>query len=67
MAADPFANLTDAEVLDRACDALQKVNAYPVGSVERAVRWMVYESAKAELDMRLARHVLAKLMERDGG
>lgn len=64
MAADPYANLTDVEVLDRACEALRKVQAYPVGSVERAVRWMIYEAAKGELDLRLARHILAKLEDR---
>lgn len=61
MSADPYANLTDVEVLDRAREALKKVQAYPVGSVERSVRWLIYESAKAELDLRLARHILAGL------
>lgn len=63
MSADVFANMSDTEVLERACEALRKVQAYPAGTVERAIRWMVYESAKAELDLRLARHILAKLRE----
>lgn len=58
MGADPYANLTDTEVLARAASALRKVHAAPLKSTERALQWGVFESAKAELDLRLARHIL---------
>lgn len=61
MAIDPYADLTDAEVLARAAKALRKVHAAPVGSTVRALQWGVFESAKAELDLRMARHILAGL------
>jgi hypothetical protein len=32
--------------------------------LERSVQWALYESAKAELDVRLYRHILAKIQER---
>lgn len=64
-AADPYQNLTDTEVLARAAKALRKVHAAPLGSTERALQWGVFESAKMELDLRVARHILAAL-EREG-
>lgn len=61
MGTDPYANLTDAEVLARAAKALRKVHAAPLNSTERALQWGVFESAKAELDLRMAQHILAGL------
>lgn len=55
---DPYQGLRDEEVLARAAKALRKVNQHPVGSPERSLQWALFESAKAELDMRLARHIL---------
>jgi len=64
MGTDPYQNLTDEQVLARAAQALRKVNALPIGSTERALQWGVFESAKAELDLRMARHILAALEQR---
>lgn len=64
MGADPYANLTDEEVLAKAAAALRKVHAAPPGSPVRTLQWVVFESAKAELDLRMARHILAELDRR---
>lgn len=59
----PFDGLDDVQVLERAKDALRRVQAAPLPSLERSVQWAVYEQAKAELDMRLYRHTLWKIHE----
>ena len=59
----PFDGLDDVQVLERAKAALRRVHAAPLPSLERSVQWAVYEQAKAELDMRLCRHVLQKIEE----
>lgn len=61
---DPFEGMTDEQVLARAAKALRRVNRLAMGSTERAIQWAVFEAAKAELDLRMARHILAKLQER---
>lgn len=58
---DPYEGMTDEQVLARAARALRKVPEYPVGSIERAVQWSCYESAKAELDRRMVAHVVAAI------
>lgn len=58
---DPYANLTDMEVLERAGAALKEAACLPPGSMERQLKWMVFDAAKAELDLRVARHILARL------
>jgi hypothetical protein len=58
---DPYAGMSDEQVLARAARALGKVPALPLGSVERAIQWAVYESAKAELDRRMFLHLAAAL------
>lgn len=67
MGVNVYANMTDEQVLARAAKALRKVDALPIGSTERALQWMVFESAKAELDLRMARHILAELERRERG
>lgn len=61
---DPFEDMTDEQVLERAAAALEKVNRSPLPSIQRSVQWAVYEQAKAELDVRLLRHVLRRRRER---
>lgn len=58
---DPYAAMTDTQVLARAAAALRKVPEFPVGSVQRGMQWALYESAKAELDRRVFLHVAARL------
>jgi len=65
--ADPFAAMDDEQVLERAATALRKVQEHPVGSAARSMQWAVYEDAKAELDLRLCRHVLRKIRDRKQG
>jgi len=60
MGTDPYANLTDVEVLDRARQALIAAAALPPG-MERQLKWMVFDAAKAELDLRVARCILAAM------
>jgi len=60
-AADPYAAMTDIQVLARAAAALRKVPELPVGSIQRGLQWALYESARAELDRRLFLHVAARL------
>jgi hypothetical protein len=62
MSTDPYASLTDAEVLDRARRALLKAAELAPGSVERELQWACWESAKAELDLRVARSILDALV-----
>jgi hypothetical protein len=64
MGTDPYEELTDEQVLERATRALKMVQEHPVGSTARSMQWAVYENAKAELDMRFMGHVLRKLRER---
>jgi hypothetical protein len=63
MGDDPYAGMTDEQVLARAAKALRKAATLPTGSIERAIQWAVYDSAKAELDRRLFLHVVAKITE----
>lgn len=65
MVRDPYANMTDVEVLASMREHLIKASTLPPGSVERAIAWAVFDSAKMELDRRMCRHVLAKLAEAD--
>ena len=60
-AADPYAAMTDAQVLARAAAVLRKVPELPAGTIQRGFQWALYESAKAELDRRLFLHVAARL------
>lgn len=60
---DPYAAMTDAQVLARAAGALRKIPDLPVGSVQRGIQWALYESAKAELDRRLFLHVAGHLRQ----
>ena len=60
----PFDGLDDVQVLDRAKAALRRVHVAPLVSLERSVQWALYEQAKAELDMRLYRHIVQKIAER---
>jgi hypothetical protein len=60
-AADPYAAMTDVQVLARVAAALRKVPEFPVGSIQRGLQWALYESAKAELDQRMFLHVAARL------
>ena len=61
MGDDPYAGMTDEQVLARAAKALRKVPQLPLGSIERAIQWAAFESAKAELDRRMVAHVLAAI------
>lgn len=58
---NPYEGMTDEQVLARAAGALRKVNALPLGSVQRSIQWAVYDSAKAELDRRMFNMVLAQI------
>lgn len=58
-----YEDLTDDQVLKRAAAALRKVQLYPIGSVQRAVQWGIYEGCAAELDRRAVAHALARLAE----
>ena len=60
---DPYQDLPDDQVLARAAEALRQVNGLPPGSIERSMQWAVYESAKAELDLRLFAYVTRKMRE----
>ena len=43
MGEDPYAGMTDQEVLARAAAALLKVTTFPVRSVQRSIQWSVFE------------------------
>jgi hypothetical protein len=58
-----YEDLTDEQVLKRAAVALKKVTGYPVGSLQRAVQWGIYESCAAELDRRALSHALARIRQ----
>jgi len=60
---DPYANLTDEQVLARAARALITAANLPAGT-GRDFQMALYDSAKAELDRRLAGHVLAGLQRK---
>ena len=62
----PFEGLDDAQVLERAKEALTRVHAAPLPSRERSVQWAAYEQAKAELDLRMYQHTLRKIQEGRG-
>ena len=59
-----YDDMTDAEVLKRAADALAKVTRHPMGSVQRAIQWGVYNSCAAELERRAYVHALARIRQR---
>lgn len=63
---DPYEGMSPEQLIARAAAALKMVRELPLNSVGRAIQWAVYEDAKAELDLRLYRHVIGKLQERDG-
>ena len=65
-AAGPYYGMEDEQVLARAAGALERAKALPVGSVQRAIQWAVFDSAMMELDRRAMRHILAALGKTDG-
>jgi hypothetical protein len=66
MGRDPYWAMTDEQVLAKMSAALIAAAALKPGSVERDYQWALFDSAKAELDARMYRHVLAKLRQADG-
>lgn len=65
MVADPFRDLTDDQVLNRAAEALKQAAMMKPGTIERELTWMKFDAAMRELDMRAYRHVLQALRDRD--
>lgn len=63
---NPYEDMTDEQVLAGAAGALRKVTTFPVGSLQRAIQWGVYESAKSELDRRMFIMVVAQIREMNG-
>lgn len=61
MARDPYANMTDTEVLARAAKALRNAAQYPPGDVRHVLNMALYDSASNELHRRLVAHVLAQI------
>lgn len=61
---EPYDGMTDKQLLIRAAEALKKVQQLPIRSAARSKQWAVYEDAKAELDIRMMRHILQRLEER---
>lgn len=59
----PYAEMSDEEVLARACKACKKASALPPGSIERTIQWAVFDGAMAELDQRAFRHIQGKLKD----
>jgi hypothetical protein len=53
-AADPFAGMSDAAVLERAADHLQKAAAHRHGSAPSKREWESFQVAMAALDRRQA-------------
>ena len=66
MGTDPYEGLADDQVLAQASHALRLWGSLPVGSVQRAIQRGLFDSAMAELDRRLIRHVRARLGTTDG-
>ena len=64
MGDDPYAGMTDEQLLARALAALRFVKASPLDSVQRLRHWAAYDSAHKELERRLVNHVSEKLRER---
>lgn len=61
--ADPYAGMDDTAVLARAVAFFKKAVSLPPGSIERAIQWAAYDTAKDELDRRVAAYMLARLRE----
>jgi len=64
MDADPYAGLTDEQVLGIAAASLRTEAALPPHSVARLAAGQQYDRAKAELDRRALAFALARLAER---
>lgn len=58
---DPFAGLSDSDVLAIAAGHLRTEASLPPHSLSRIVAGQQYDRAKAELDRRLLAYVVAKL------
>jgi hypothetical protein len=58
--------MTDEEVAMRACTALRKTAALPLGGAQRSVQWAVFDGAIAELERRAARNAVARLRDERG-
>jgi hypothetical protein len=61
MKRDPYPDMSNEQVLARATKAFSRASELPPRSVERAIQWAVFDSAMAELDRWIVRHVLRKL------
>jgi hypothetical protein len=66
MDTDPYAGLTDSEVLEIAAGHLRVEASLPPHSVARIAAGQQYDRAKAELDRRLLAHIVAELSARPG-
>lgn len=60
---DPYAELTDVQVLQRAAAALKKEAELPPGSIQRAIQGAVFDSHMNELGLRAVRHALSRWRE----
>lgn len=61
MDADPFAGMTDEEVLEAAAGHLRRESSLPPLSLARILAGQQYDRAKAELDRRFTAHVLRRV------
>jgi len=67
MASNPYEDMTDAEVLDRSRDALERAKVAPVGSMERLAAFAAFDSSQAELSRRAMLYALARMHEMEKG
>ena len=63
MDTDPFAGMTDTQVLTLARAHLQAEASLPPHSVARTAQAQQFDHCKAELDRRMLHHVLQRLTE----
>jgi hypothetical protein len=61
MDVDPYAGMTDDQVLDRAAKALRKWSTLPMGTIQRSMQRAVFDSSMGELDRRAIAHVVATI------
>ena len=61
--ANPYNGMTDAEVLERSRDALERAKVAPVGSMERLAAFAAFDLSQAELSRRAMLYALARIHE----
>lgn len=63
---NPYDDMTDAEVLERSAESLQRAKVARIGSMERLAAFAAFDLSQGELTRRAMLYALARMHEQNG-